>query len=51
MTTGLSAPDTALVHGFRGGEDDTGDADNPETNTHMHTESEHAETERGGPQF
>lgn len=34
MTTGLSAPDAALVHSFRGGEEVTGDADNPKTNTH-----------------
>ena len=33
MTTGLSGPDAALVHGFRGsgGEEDNGDAENPET--------------------
>lgn len=31
MTVGLSAPDAALVHGFRGGEEDGGEADNPET--------------------
>lgn len=47
MTAGLSAPHAALVHGFRGGEEDTGDADNPEVHTHTHTdissESEHAE--------
>lgn len=32
MTTGLSGPDAALVHGFRGSsaEEDTGDAVNPE---------------------
>ena len=32
MTMGLLAPDAALVHGFRWGEEDTGDADGPETN-------------------
>lgn len=31
MTAGLSAPDAALVHGFRGREEDDGEADNPET--------------------
>ena len=38
MTTGLSGPDAALVHdGFRGsrGEEDTGDAENPETHTQI----------------
>lgn len=37
MTTGLSAPVAALVHGLRGGEEDTGDAENPVTHTHTHT--------------
>lgn len=31
MTVGLSAPDAALVHGFRGSEEDGGEADKPET--------------------
>lgn len=33
MTVGLSAPDAALVHGFRVGEEDGREADNPETDT------------------
>lgn len=35
MTAGLSAPDAALVHGFRGSEEDDGEADNPETERHQ----------------
>lgn len=50
MTTGLSGPDAALVHGFRGGrgEEDTGDAENPEK-AHINIESYHPETESYGP--
>lgn len=35
MTTGLPEPEAALGHGFRGsrGEEDTGDAEDPETQT------------------
>lgn len=37
MTGGLSAPDAALVHGFRGSEEDGGEADNPETDRQEQT--------------
>lgn len=37
MTVGLSAPDAALVHGFRGSEEDGGEADNPETDRQKQT--------------
>lgn len=35
MTTGASGPDVNLVHGFRSrvGEEDSGEAQNPETHT------------------
>lgn len=36
MTGGLSAP-PALVHGFRGSEEDGGEADNPETDRQKQT--------------
>lgn len=39
MTVGPSAPDAALVHGFRGREEDGGEADNPETDRNSHADT------------